>query len=76
MSLLNQFEESGKEIYQITKNEWVNIMRDHFVNACKRPLNEFEKYDKIEVECFHKEQVTRAIKNGIEGKPHKLANSL
>lgn len=66
MSLLEQFEESEKEVYQVTRNEWVNIMYDHLVNTCKRPINEFNNIDKIEVECYHKEQVTGVLKKGIE----------
>lgn len=63
-SLLEQFENSGKEVYQVTQNEWVNIMKDHFVNSCKRPEQEFNTYDKIEVKCFHKSKVEGALKNG------------
>jgi hypothetical protein len=66
MSLLEQFEESGKEVYQVTQKEWLNIMYDHFINTCKRSAEEFYKVDKIEIKCFHQSQVSGAIKKGIE----------
>jgi hypothetical protein len=65
-SLLKQFEESEKEVYQVTQKEWINIMKEHFVNSCNRSEKEFNTYDKIEVECFHKSSVEQALKKDIE----------
>ena len=64
-SLLEQFEESGKEVYQVTKNEWINIMNDHYVNVCGYTQENFNTYDKIEVECFHSGNVKKALENNL-----------
>lgn len=66
MTKLEQFEESGKEVYQVTQKEWVEIMEDQHVNVCNRSQEEFDKYIKQEVQLFHKEQVFNALKDGIE----------
>jgi hypothetical protein len=65
-SLMNIFEESGKEVYQVSKNEWVSIMRDHHINTCCRPVNEFINHTLKEVELFHQQEVENALKNNIE----------
>jgi len=70
MTLLTQFEESGKEVYQVTKQEWVQIYRSHMLDWYSKiditeGLQKRLETDRIESECFHKEQVTRALKNGI-----------
>lgn len=66
MSLLTQFEDSGKEVYEVTCQEWANIMKDHFINSCNRSIDEFNNTNIIEVKCFHREQVYRALEKGIE----------
>lgn len=66
MTKLEQFEESGKEVYQVTQKEWVEIMEDQHVNVCNRSQEEFDKYTKQEVQLFHKEQVFNALKDGIK----------
>lgn len=66
MSLYKQFEDSGKEVYQVTQNEWVTIMTDHFVNTCGHNLENVEKYDTIEFKCYHQENVKRALKSKLD----------
>ena len=65
MSLLEKFMNENKEVYQVTKNEWVEIMRDHHLNSCNRTQEEFENHTKQEVECYHLEQVRNALKQEI-----------
>jgi len=65
MSLLKQFEAEGKEVYEVTREQWVNIMYDQFVNVCSRSIELFNYTDKIEIECFHESQVKQALKEGI-----------
>jgi len=66
MSLMKQFEDSEKEVYQVTCQEWLNIMQDQLVNICNRSIEEFKVTDTIEIKCFHKSQVEGAIRRGIE----------
>lgn len=77
-TLLELFEESGKEVYEITRSEWIEIQKDHTLNwikAVNETLNKDEKIkdignrlyaDSIEARCFHKAQVERALKDGID----------
>lgn len=77
-TLLEIFQESGKGIYEVTRNEWVEIHKSHAlkcINAINKmsdineQITDIEKRlynDKIESESFHKAQVERALKDGIE----------
>lgn len=64
MSLLDKFEEEGKEVYQATRAEWVEIMRDH-ETTWGLSQDDFEKNTKQEVEVYHKQEVYNAFKKGI-----------
>jgi len=66
MSLLTQFEITEKEVYEVTQNEWLTIIQDHLINTCNRSIEEFNASSKTEIKCFHREQVERALKKGIE----------
>jgi hypothetical protein len=71
MSLLEQFEESGKEVYQVTKNEWIEIHKSHMLEWYNKTgiaegLQNRLKTDEIESSCFHKEAVTGALKKNID----------
>ena len=71
MSLLTQFEESQKEVYQVTRNEWINIKIDHMTewyNKAKitEGLKSRLETEKIEASCFHREQVENALKKNVK----------
>ncbi len=65
MSKLDNFETTGKEVYQVTQNEWIDIMYDQHVNQCGRTEQEFNQYTKQEIECYHKQEVRKALEKGI-----------
>jgi len=66
MSLLDEFEKSGKEVHEVTKQEWVDIMIDHYKSFNQYNTQSYHgEGDKIEFECFHKEQIERALRNNI-----------
>jgi hypothetical protein len=77
-TLLELFEESGKEVYEVTRSEWIEIHKDHTLNWIKeinKTLSKDEQIkdignrlhtDSIEAGCFHQAQVERALKDGIE----------
>lgn len=66
MSKLEDFEKSGKEVYQVTLSEWLDIMHDQHVIQCHRTEQEFSQCTMQEVKCYHKQEVTGALKEGIE----------
>jgi len=74
MSKLDDFEQSKKEVYQLTQNEWLVIMHDQHVNQCGRTEQEFNQYTAQEVKCFHREQVREALKEGISVPEKVLAD--
>ena len=74
MSKLDEFEQSKKEVYQVTQREWIDIMHDQHVIQCHRTEEEFNKYTMQEVQCFHKLQVREALKQGIEVPENVLAD--
>lgn len=77
---LEEFEETGREVYQVTRDVWIQIHSNHilhWINATNEqlPINEQIQYidinkrlcdDVIESSCFHKEQVERALRHNIE----------
>lgn len=64
MSLLDRFELEGKEVYQATRNEWVEIMKDHEL-TWGLSLEDFERYTRQDVEVYHKQETYSAFKKGI-----------
>lgn len=72
---LEQFEESGLEVYQVTQNKWIEIHNNHmlnWINQINKTLSENEKIkdienrlyaNKIEAQCFHESNVFRALKD-------------
>jgi len=62
---MQQFDESGKEVYQVTCQEWINIIYNQHVVICNRSTEEFETVTKQEATMFHYEQVFGALKKGI-----------
>lgn len=77
-TLLDIFEESNKEVYEVAKNEWINIIKDNTLNYIKELNNSLSSDRKIidienrlenevlEAICFHREQVENALKNNIQ----------
>lgn len=70
MSKLDQFFESGKKVYEITQQEYIGIKIDHMLKWYEKAgiTENIEKRletDKIEAECFHRDQVTWALKDNI-----------
>jgi len=74
MGKLDDFEKSKKEVYQVTKSEWLDIMHDQHVIQCQRTEQEFNQYTKQEVECYHKQEVRTALENGITVSEKVLAD--
>jgi hypothetical protein len=66
---LNDFENSNLEVYEVTKNKWVEIMQNHMITWYNESditdINKRLENDNLEASLFHKEQVSKALKQGI-----------
>lgn len=67
---LNKFEETGKETYQVTQAEWVEIYKNHMIEwYIKTGIIDIKnrlEANKIESECFHRDNVRMALEKEIE----------
>lgn len=61
-TLLTKFEETGKEVYEITKQEWEQIAYNHHL---KVDPYFYENLVRIEAISFHYDQVRTALEKGL-----------